>query len=84
MQDGYAAPLLIQACHRSYARGHFRDFARIIGFAPVSIRAYLLPPHVHAAMLEHLSADLRQAIQECIDRGPAIPADQVFAELNAR
>lgn len=46
--------------------------------------AYLLPPHVYEAMLERLSADLRQAIQEGIDSGPAIPADQVFAELNTR
>ncbi|MDA8254988.1 MAG: type II toxin-antitoxin system prevent-host-death family antitoxin [Betaproteobacteria bacterium] len=46
--------------------------------------AYLLPAHVYEAMLERLSADLRQTIQEGIDSGPAIPADQVFAELNAR
>jgi antitoxin StbD len=46
--------------------------------------AYLLPPHVYEAMLERLSADLRQTIQEGIDSGPAIPANQVFAELNAR
>ena len=46
--------------------------------------AYLLPPHVYEAMLERLSADLRQTIQEGIDSGPAIPAGQVFAELNAR
>ncbi len=46
--------------------------------------AYLLPPHVYAAMLERLSAELRQTIQEGIDSGPAIPADQVVAELNAR
>lgn len=46
--------------------------------------AYLLPPHVYEAMLERLSADLRQTIREGIDSGPAIPADQVFAELNAR
>ncbi|MDP2824121.1 MAG: type II toxin-antitoxin system prevent-host-death family antitoxin [Sulfuritalea sp.] len=46
--------------------------------------AYLLPPHVYEAMLKRLNADLRQAIQEGIDSGPAIPADQVFAELNAR
>ncbi len=46
--------------------------------------AYLLPPHVYEAMLERLSAELRQTIQEGIDSGPAIPADQVFAELNAR
>jgi antitoxin StbD len=46
--------------------------------------AYLLPPHVYQAMLERLSAELRQTILEGIDSGPAIPADQVFAELNAR
>jgi len=46
--------------------------------------AYLLPPHVYAAMLERLSAELRQTIQEGIDSGPAIPADQVLAEMNAR
>jgi PHD/YefM family antitoxin component YafN of YafNO toxin-antitoxin module len=46
--------------------------------------AYLLSPKVYEAMLERLSADLRQTIQEGIDSGPAIPADQVFAELNAR
>ena len=44
-----------------------------------------LPPrHVYEAMLERLSAELRQTIQEGIDSGPPIPADQVFAELNAR
>ena len=46
--------------------------------------AYLLSPHVYEAMLGRLSADLRHAVQEGIDSGPAIPADQVFAELNAR
>jgi len=46
--------------------------------------AYLLSPEVYESMLERLSADLRQSIQEGIDSGPAIPADQVFAELNAR
>lgn len=46
--------------------------------------AYLLPPHVYGAMLERLNADLRQAMQDGIDSGPAIPADQVFAEMNAR
>ena len=35
-------------------------------------------------MLERLNADLRQSIQEGIDSGPAIAADKVFAELNAR
>jgi len=46
--------------------------------------AYLLPPHVYAAMLERLNADLRVAIQEGIDSGPAISAEDVFAELNTR
>ncbi|MCK6412382.1 MAG: type II toxin-antitoxin system prevent-host-death family antitoxin [Azonexus sp.] len=46
--------------------------------------AYLLPPHVYEAMLERLNADLRVAIQEGIDSGPAIAAEDVFAELNAR
>lgn len=46
--------------------------------------AYLLPPHVYEAMLERLNADLRAAIQDGIDSGPAIPAEDVFAELEAR
>lgn len=46
--------------------------------------AYLLPPHVYEAMLERLNADLRVAIQEGIDSGPAIAAEDVFAELEAR
>lgn len=46
--------------------------------------AYLLPPHVYEAMLERLNADLRVAIQEGIDSGPAIAAEDVFAELSAR
>ncbi|MSQ71712.1 MAG: type II toxin-antitoxin system prevent-host-death family antitoxin [Betaproteobacteria bacterium] len=46
--------------------------------------AYLLSPHVYAAMLKRLNADLRQSIQEGIDSGPAVAADHVFAELNAR
>ena len=46
--------------------------------------AYLLPPHVYAAMLERLNADLRTAIQEGISSGPAIPSADLFAELNAR
>jgi len=46
--------------------------------------AYLLSPQVYEAMLQRLNADLRQSIQEGIDSGPAIAADQVFAELNAR
>ena len=46
--------------------------------------AYLLSPKVYEVMLERLGADLRQAIKEGIDSGAAIPADQVFAELNTR
>jgi antitoxin StbD len=46
--------------------------------------AYLLSPEVYASMLERLNADLRMAIQEGIDSGPAIAADDVFAELTAR
>ncbi len=46
--------------------------------------AYLLPPHVYEAILGQLSAELRQAIQDGIDSGPGIPADEVFTELNAR
>ncbi len=46
--------------------------------------AYLLSPEVYEAMLERRNADLRQAIKEGVDSGPAIPADQVFAELSAR
>ena len=46
--------------------------------------AYLLSPQVYEAMLERLNADLRVAIQEGIDSGPAIPAADVFAELSAR
>jgi hypothetical protein len=34
--------------------------------------------------LRVLNADLRLIIQEGIDSGVAIPADQVFAELNSR
>ena len=45
---------------------------------------YLLSPQVYEAMLKRLNADLRQSIQEGIASGPAIAADQVFAELNAR
>lgn len=46
--------------------------------------AYLLSPEVYESMLERLNADLRAAIQEGIDSGPAIAADSVFAELTAR
>ena len=46
--------------------------------------AYLLSPEVYESMLERLNADLRMAIQEGIDSGPAVAADDVFAELNAR
>jgi len=46
--------------------------------------AYLLSPDVYASMLQRLNADLRAAIQEGIDSGPAIAAEDVFAELNER
>ena len=46
--------------------------------------AYLLSPEVYESMLGRLNADLRTAIQEGIDSGPAIVADDLFAELNAR
>jgi antitoxin StbD len=46
--------------------------------------AYLLSPEVYESILERLNADLRATIQEGIDSGPAIPADDVFAELAAR
>lgn len=46
--------------------------------------AYLLSPEVYESMLQRLNADLRMAIQEGIASGPAIPADDVFVELNAR
>lgn len=46
--------------------------------------AYLLSPEVYASMLERLNADLQAAIQEGIDSGPAIAAEDVFAELTAR
>lgn len=43
---------------------------------------HLLPPHVYEAMRLH--ADLRTAIQEGLDSGPALSAEDVFAELEAR
>ena len=46
--------------------------------------AYLLSPRVYESMLERLNADLRQAVREGIDSGPAVAAEAVFAELNAR
>jgi antitoxin StbD len=46
--------------------------------------AYLLSPEVYASLLERLNADLRSSIQEGIGSGPAIPAEDLFAELNAR
>lgn len=46
--------------------------------------AYLLSPEVYESMLERLNAGLREAIQEGIDSGPAIAAEDVFAELTAR
>lgn len=46
--------------------------------------AYLLSPEVYGSMLERLNADLRATIQEGIDSGSAIAAEDVFAELNIR
>lgn len=46
--------------------------------------AYLVPPHVYKAMLDRLNADLRAAIQEGIDSGPALDAEDVFEQLRAR
>jgi len=46
--------------------------------------AYILPAHVYEAMLNRLNADLRMAIQDGIDSGPAVAAEDVFAELNDR
>lgn len=46
--------------------------------------AYLLSPQVYKAMLDGLNSDLRGLIQQGIDSGPAIPADDLFAELIAR
>ncbi len=60
------------------------------GSEPVAIlnhnrpAGYLLSPRVYEAMLARLNADLRTAIHEGIESGPAIPAEDVFAELNAR
>ena len=60
------------------------------GLEPVAVlnhnrpAAYLLSPQVYGAMLERLKADLRVSIQEGIDSGPAIPAVDLLAELNAR
>ena len=46
--------------------------------------AYLLSPEVYKSMLQRLNADLRAAIQEGINSGPAIAAKDVLAELNTR
>jgi antitoxin StbD len=46
--------------------------------------AYLVSPEVYESMLQRLNADLRVVIHEGIDSGPAIAAEDVFAELNAR
>ncbi|MFZ3018343.1 MAG: type II toxin-antitoxin system prevent-host-death family antitoxin [Gallionella sp.] len=46
--------------------------------------AYLLSPEVYEAMLNRLNADLRTAIQEGIDSGPAIADEAMFAELTTR
>jgi antitoxin StbD len=59
------------------------------GLEPVAIlnhnrpAAYLVPPQVYEAMLERLNADLRAAIRDAIESGPAIPAADLFDELNA-
>jgi len=50
----------------------------------LSKKLYLLSPKVYESMLSRLNADLRTAIQEGIDNGPAIAAEDVFAELTAR
>lgn len=60
------------------------------GVEPVAVlnhnrpAAYLLSPDVYESILKRLNADLRAAIQEGIDSGPAITAEDVFAELTAR
>jgi antitoxin StbD len=60
------------------------------GAGPVAVlnhnrpAAYLLSPAVYESMLQRLNADLRAAIIEGIDSGPAIAADDLFAELTAR
>jgi len=47
--------------------------------------AYLLPAATYEAMLERLDTDyLRKAIQLGRESGASIPADKVFAELEAR
>ncbi len=46
--------------------------------------AYLLSPEVYGAMLDRLNAELRGAIQEGIESGPAILDQDLFAELKAR
>lgn len=46
--------------------------------------AYLLSPRVYEAMLNRLNADLRAAIQQGVDSGEALSAEDVFAELGAR
>lgn len=46
--------------------------------------AYLLSPAVYEALLRRLNIDLRDAIQAGIESGPAIAADTVLNELEAR
>jgi antitoxin StbD len=46
--------------------------------------AYLLSARVYQAMLERLNAELRTEIHQGIESGDALPAEDVFAELNAR
>jgi len=60
------------------------------GMEPVAVlnhnrpAAYLLSPKVYESMLHRLNVELRDAVQAGIDSGAAIPADDVFAELEAR
>jgi antitoxin StbD len=60
-------------------------------FEPVAVlnhnkpAAYLLPAATYEAMLDKLEIDfIRNAIQLGRDSGASIPADLVFAELEAR
>lgn len=46
--------------------------------------AYLVPAAVYEAMLLQLDAALSAEIRKGIDSGASIPADDVFAELDAR
>jgi hypothetical protein len=46
--------------------------------------AHLVSPHIDQAMAGRVSADLRGAIREGVDSGPAIPAGEIFKELGGR